>query len=180
MTTSKFSKKEAEQVFDKWRASLINKPKGHKNLTENFDELFFDLNRLELSYDDAYEYLQQAYVAHYPSKQTVKHQYKSSTWAKNFDSETEFAKNWQSFIKDKATTAFHEYYDLPFTDQKTPQDVKREKARAKNSAAIRDYMEKFEPVDIHALRAKIASEKLRLETEDSTDDLLNDLELNNG
>lgn len=173
-TVSNTRKKEAEQIFNRWKASLIDRPKSQDHLTENFDDLFFDLHRLQLPYDAAYEYLERAYGAHYPSNKTIKWQYKKSPWAKD-QSEEDFGKQWKEYIKDKATSAFHGYFEIPLADGKTTQQAKAEKAKAKKSLWIREYMENFTPVDLEALRKK-REEVQKMIEEESGSDILEDLE----
>jgi hypothetical protein len=171
MTISNNRKKEAEQIFNRWRASLIDKPRNHTHLTENFDELFFMLHRLQLPYELAYDYLERAYGAHLPNAATITWQYKNSKWAKSTGSEKDFADQWRAYIKDKATNAFHVYFEIPNTDNIKPDEIKREKAKAKRSSAIREYMENFKPVDLKALRQKIKDQDrmIKRELEDDTD-----------
>lgn len=174
MTVSNARKKEAEQIFNRWKASLVDRPRDHGHLSENFDDLFFDLHRLQLPYEMAYDYLERAYGAHFPSNKTIKWQYKRSAWAKNH-TEEEFAKQWRDYIKDKAVNVFHSYFEIPFTDGKSTQQVKAEKAKAKKASWIREYMENFTPVNLKALRAKRKEVEEMIKRE-SDEDLLENLE----
>jgi hypothetical protein len=166
MKISNTRKKEAEQVFGMWKASLADKPRGHKHLSENFEDLFFDLHRLQLPYDLAYEYLERAYGAHFPSNATIKWQYKQSAWAKQAGSEEDFSKQWRTLIVNKATTVFHTYFEIPFDDGKSAQDTKREKAKVKRSAQVNEYLSNFEPVDMDELDRMIEQAKNMANEED--------------
>jgi hypothetical protein len=179
MKISSERKKQAEIAFALWKAALANKSKRWEELSENFDELFYDLSRLELPYELAEDYFVRACDAHYPRHDTIKHVYRSSKTMKHkYDSEVEFGKSWCDGIKDKATVAFHNYFKLPF--QEDTNESKRQRARAKASAAIKDYMSNFQQVDLKSLRERMAQGSERLDEESAGEDLLALLERENG
>ena len=171
-------RKEADDVFDRWRASLADRDRTHGNLLENFGDLFYDLGRLSLPYEIGKEYLTQAYRAHLPNSSTIKATFKRMKKEGRFDDLDEFKKAWFRMIKDKATNAFHEYFDIPFEDGKTEAEIKRDKKLKQRSANISDYISNYEQIDLAELR-KQAAEAKKADSENlNQEDLINNLGAN--
>lgn len=154
--------KDLDLIFQKWRASLAERDRTFGSVSENFGDLFYDLKRMNVDYNVANEYMKKACEAHYPSRQIAKDVYKRIGKSSG-KTEEEFTKSWCDNIKSKAINVMHEFFDLPFEDNKTNAEVKREKARIKSSAKINDYLEQFEPVDLSQLRKMREESKKFLE-----------------
>lgn len=172
MKVTSAQKKEAQFIFEKWKSSLAERDRSASSLSENFSDLFFDLRRIALPYEEAHDYLERAYSAHLPRKEVIQRTYKHSPNSK-YQTVDEFKQYWFDFIRDKAVNAFHEYFDIPIEDGKSEQEVRKEKAITKKSAAIREYMSNYEEIDLSSLRKSMEEEKKRLAEEG--DDLLLEL-----
>ena len=104
------SRRQAKLLFEQWRAGLADKDRSHNRLTENFDDLFFELDRNNIEFEIAHEYLDLAIAAHLPDKKTLRYTYKRT---KGFGmSEDDFHEGWKTKIRDTATNVFYSRYPL--------------------------------------------------------------------
>lgn len=178
MKADKKMLQQAEDVFERWRASLIERDRSHGSLSENFNDLFYDLHRIHLPYEEAKDFMVRAYKAHLPNSSVINHTFKSMKKAGKYDDKEDFRKSWFGMIKDKATNAFHEYFELPFEDGKSESQTKREKALKKKSAMISEYIENYEQIDLGALRQEMEEAKNEIVEDLDTDNLLEELGIN--
>lgn len=104
--------KTSELIFQKWVASLASKDRSTKTgAPANFDELFFDLKKAGVPFDEAHNLLAKAIKAHEPSAYI-----KKKTWEKvrahievSYD---DFMSEWSKSLGTCATDAFFSNYPL--------------------------------------------------------------------
>jgi hypothetical protein len=111
MTKISPDKKGADKIFEMWRSGLIDKPKDKDNLYNNFNDLWFEMNRHFIPYEVAYEFLKPAVTRHLPDKYIVNRTYRSSS-ANKSQTEMEFFESWKELILNKATQAFYDVYPI--------------------------------------------------------------------
>lgn len=138
-------KSKAELIFDKWKAELVGKDRSRSAVAGNFDELFDSWHRSKVSFDDAYNLLETAIKAHYPSNSVAKSVYKGlkkvPTFAKD---ESEFVTEWKHNISATAKQMFYSLYDIAGTN--TPQ----EEVKYGNMSA-QEYRKQRKYADSHPL-----------------------------
>lgn len=101
----------AQLIFDKWKASLKNRDRSKHSMPQNFDELFSDLKRAGVSFDEAHDMLVLAIKAHLPSSHVRRETYKKFKDHLKM-SEKEFSAEWDESINSAATDAFFANYPL--------------------------------------------------------------------
>jgi len=110
MENNATGRRQAKLIFEQWRAGLADRDRSHTRLTENFDELFYELDRYNVNFELAHEYLDLAIAAHLPDKKTLKFTYKRT---KGFGmSEDEFHEKWKVKIRDAATNVFYARFPI--------------------------------------------------------------------
>jgi hypothetical protein len=95
-----------------WEASLIDRDKSLASLRENFDDLFYEFQKNNMEFDDAFSYLDPAIAAHLPNRAVVKNTYKRMSNKNQFDSEIDFFNSWKQIIKDHATNSFYSFFQI--------------------------------------------------------------------
>ena len=140
-------KSKVELIFDKWKAELVGKDRSRPAVEGNFDELFSSWHRSKTSFDDAYNLLDAAIKAHYPSNsiarsvyKTLKKSPKTSIFLKD---ETEFISEWKEHISATAKQVFYSLYSIDGTTEK--QDVKF------GSMSSQEYRKQRKYADSHPL-----------------------------
>ena len=140
-------------IFEKWKASLKNKPRNAEFVSANFDELFDEFNSNGVSFEEAHEYLQVAIKIHLPPPGLAKQWWKTSKHDPRFSdmSEKEFIDGWHKDISDKATNSFYNIYPIPKEHDEEPKIYGDNKISEKEYKLLRDHASKFKPVDLKSL-----------------------------
>lgn len=139
------AKSKAELIFDKWKAELANKDRSRTAVEGNFDELFSNLHRSKIKFDDAYAILDIAIKAHLPSDSIAKNTYRRlKRTAHIAKSETEFVTEWKANISAKAKQVFYSLYDIEGTDTSN-EEVKY------GSMSAQEYRKQRKYADSHPL-----------------------------
>jgi len=109
---------EKNLIFEEWKASLSKKDRTVKSVEENFQCLFENLKNANVTFDEAFEFLEKATNAHYPKHAVAVNTYnrlKSIPRIKALG-EKLFIKEWHKDIEEKCKSAFFSIY--PRTKQK--------------------------------------------------------------
>lgn len=97
-------------IFDSWKAGLRNKDRSHKNLFNNFEELFQSLRVSSVGFDTAESLIRDAVKAHMFDKRVAKSTYnRVKPFGKSL---SEFEEDWKELIRDQAKAAFDSQYPL--------------------------------------------------------------------
>lgn len=154
----------AELIFEKWKVDLVKKERSHKFVEGNFDELFSNLHRSKVSFDDAYALLQEAINQHYPSKENVRFTYKRIKMMIGGKTEAEFEKSWKEDIDATAKRVFYSLYPIDGEAEKEEQQfgsmspVEYRKQRS--------YADSYPRVDLEKIRQerqKLMEELMKME-----------------
>ena len=142
-------------IYERWKASLKDKDKSIDFVTQNFNELFDDLNGAGATFEEAHAYMYQAIKAHLPPPTLAKNIWKvmRNNPAHIGKSEKEFIDGWNQDISDKATNSFYNIYELP-DDKEEDLDPKvygGGKISEKEYKLMRSHADKFTPVDLKSL-----------------------------
>lgn len=144
--------KTAELILEKWIASLKNRDRSKDAVAGNFDELFSDLKRANISFNDAHALLEPATKAHFPKKAVVKNVWKNSKALHEvFSTESEFEADWNQTIKAHAVEAFFANYPLKLDEDDDDEPKIYGNMSAKEYRAQRQYVEKFPILDTDKL-----------------------------
>lgn len=135
----------AKLIFEKWTAWLVDQDKSVGRLSENFSELFYQLDRSKIPFDEAHSVLEQAVVAHYPPKDVAKFTFKNKKGLGK--TEEEFMKDWHQLIRNKATAAFYVFYPLEEEEEAPmPGGMSREEY-----AKLRRYADSWPELDLSSI-----------------------------
>lgn len=143
MTLTKSQSKKADNIFERWNASLTNRDRSLNGIDDNFAELFYELHKLNIDFEFAKSYLEIAIIAHYPSRSLVKRYYKRRK--DEFDSEKDFEKSWQQIIKHRATNVFYDWFQPPEeVEEKKDSTIPQGKGMSKDEyRRMRRYADSF-------------------------------------
>lgn len=152
-------RKRAQQIFNEWKAALVDKDKTKSSLLDNFDELFENMQYAGVKDGCAEEFLHEAIVAHLPSKYVLKLVYKRSN--QQGISEQEFFEEWKRLITDRANQAF--YFRFPLKEKEKEAEENSSKAMSKEEyMRQRRYANSFPTIDLSKIPDSV---------EDSNDDV---------
>lgn len=136
----------AELIFEKWKADLAKKERGHKYVEGNFDELFASLHKSKIHFDDAYALMPKAIAAHYPSRDAVKFTYRNLKNVLHGKTEAEFEKSWKENIDAAAKRVFYSLY--PIDGQEKTDEPQYGSMSAVEYRKQRAYADSFPRVDL--------------------------------
>lgn len=140
-------KRKANKIFERWKAYLSNADRGYDAVSGNFDELFYDLAKINVKADIAKGFLKGAIEAHLPSPVIAKWTYKRMD--KNIvGSYEEFMANWKKNITDKAGASF--YAMFPFDEDKDD-DKKFGNMSKQEYMKQRKYAAQFPTLDLASI-----------------------------
>ena len=74
--SNKLHRRTAKLLFEQWKSSLLDRDLTVNSLADNFDDLFFEFDKHNISFDVAREYLDLAIAAHLPSKRILNFTYR--------------------------------------------------------------------------------------------------------
>ena len=131
MKSKSEQRKQAQHLFEQWSASLINRDRSKASLADNFDDLFYELDRHFVEFEIAYEFLNQAITAHLPTKSLVDMTYKNTRG--RWSSKDEFYEDWKKLIRDAATNVFYSRYPLD-------SDKKKEESPLPGGMSRKEYV----------------------------------------
>ena len=167
MTNTAIKRREAKLLFEQWRSGLADRDRSHNKLTENFDDLFYELDRHSVEFELAHEYLDLAIAAHLPDKKTLRYTYRRT---KGFGmSEEEFHDKWKDKIRDAATNVF--YARFPLEDDGKEESILPTGMSKDEYLRQRRYANSFPPLDLSHI-----PDPEDLPEEDDTSFSLEDLE----
>jgi hypothetical protein len=114
----------AKRIYEKWKVDYITMDKKMSSIRGNFDELFHALYIASVSFDDAYEYVDEAVAHHLPPASTAKYVWnikKSSAKRINPDlTYKEWLDQWKEEIRIKALASFYELFPI---ENDVPRDI---------------------------------------------------------
>jgi len=144
MASNPSKRQRSKLVFEAWRASLADRDRSHTKLIENFDDLFYEMDRYHIDFDLAHEYLDLAIAAHLPDKKTLRYTYKK-TGGFGMD-EAEFHEKWKDKIRDAATNVF--YTRFPLEDEEAKEEANHGGMSREESLRQRRYSNSFPTLDL--------------------------------
>ena len=149
MANNSVQRRQAKLLFEKWRAELADKDRTVKNLTDNFDDLFYEFDRHGISFEVAHEYLDLAIAAHLPNKKILKYTYNNTN--KGFgQSIEEFHEGWKDKIRTDATNVF--YARFPIEAKKKKEEANLPSGMSKDEyLRQRRYANSFPQLDLSKL-----------------------------
>jgi len=155
-------------ILDEWIALLPTKDRSHKNMKNNFEELFQSWKEAGATFDDLYDsLLKKAIKAHHPNTHIIKKSYKSfKRCIPNFDkTEKEFADQWIENINNIALLTFLELFKSP-----AKLNSKKETSHGNMSAAEyraqRRYADQFPVLDTSELEERWRQQQYNLDVQD--------------
>ena len=101
----------AKLIFDIWKAKLQASDKTWNSVGGNFEALFLSFQSADVSFTDAFEYLEKAIKAHLPTPSLSKRIYKRCK-VKFVKTEAEFHESWVEGTRQKALVAFSNVYPM--------------------------------------------------------------------
>jgi len=116
MNNNNNNEKKANLIFDKWKADLKGMNRSRHHVEENFDLLFSEMKRSNISFEIAHQILSKAIIEHYPSSSMVNYIYK--TWKVADKNKNDFAEDWRQDIAAAAKRTFYSIYNIEGTTQK--------------------------------------------------------------
>ena len=145
--------KRARLILERWVSELPQKDRSKNNLSNNFEELFYDMFKASIPFDSAHGLLKEAIAHHFPTQSVAKFTYKNTRRDPN-QTFAEFLDGWKKLIADEATKAFYAFYQVE------GEDAKKEEKKFGNMSAQeymkqRKYAESFPTIDTDALQKKI-------------------------
>lgn len=152
--------KTADLILQQWVASLKTRDRSRKAVPDNFDELFSDLKKAGVPFDDAHELLTTAIKAHLPSKSTVRY-----VWTNNkalhsvHAGEKEFTDDWNDCIKSAATDAFFSNYPLKINDDDDGEPKVYGSMSVKEYRLQRKYADSFPTLNTDDLERQLRERK---------------------
>jgi hypothetical protein len=150
MTKISPDRKGADRIFEKWFSSLHSKSRDKESLYNNFNELFFELNRHFIPHEVAYDLLKPAVTKHLPDRFVVSRTYKNSP-ANKIHSEAEFFEGWKQLIMDKAIQAFYDVYPLQDKEEEV-EKIQLPKGMSKKEYVLqRQHAKSFPLLDLSAI-----------------------------
>lgn len=146
--SNKLHRRTAKLLFEQWKSSLLDRDLTVNSLADNFDDLFFEFDKHNISFDVAREYLDLAIAAHLPSKRILNFTYRRVRHLGM--SIEEFYEGWKERIRSEATNVFYMRYPLENQGDKNrgglPNGMsKREYVRQ------RSYANSFPQLDLSAI-----------------------------
>jgi hypothetical protein len=143
--------KKAQHILKKWSVELKEKDRTYSNISSNFDELFYELWRHSIPFQEVEKVIKDAVAAHMPNAVVAKMTFKKLKSSAKFPvDEQEFMKNWKKDINDKAYQSFYAIYDI---DGESEQEDKPQfgSMSAREYRVQRKYANSFPLVDLKAL-----------------------------
>lgn len=114
----------AKRIFEKWKVDYIAMDKKMSSVRSNFDELFYALYIASISFDTAYDYVDDAVAHHLPSASTAKYVWniKKNSVKKTSPDMTykEWLDRWKEDIRIKALASFYELFPI---ENEIPRDI---------------------------------------------------------
>jgi len=142
-------KRRAKQIYDRWKSGLINLDKSYNNISNNFDNLFFELYSASVVFDVAEDFIKDATAAHMPSLPIAKRTYSvMSSKTTKHATFNEFYKSWKDGITDKAKNSFYSFFSLEGDEE---EEKKFGSMSKQEYTKQRKYAEQFPPLDINAI-----------------------------
>jgi hypothetical protein len=148
MANNAIKRRQAKLLFEQWRSGLADRDRSHSKLAENFDDLFYELDRNNIDFELAHEYLDLAIAAHLPDKRNLDYTFKrTGGFGQTKD---EFHEKWKKKIRDEATNVFYARYPLEDDDAKEesplPQGMSKDEYLRQ-----RRYANSFPPLDLNQI-----------------------------
>lgn len=139
----------AKLIFERWAADLKDKDKTFKNVSSNFDELFYELWKGSVPFEAAHDIVREAVAEHLPSQSVAKWTYKNArnNMGKTFQ---EYLDDWKKDIKSAAHQSFFSFYKLE--DESEQKVLEHGNMSEKEYIAQRRYADAFPEVDIIAIK----------------------------
>lgn len=163
MSESKMS----ELILEKWISSLPSRDRSKNQMPTNFDELFNEMKRSDVTFEDAKELLPKAIKAHQPSTMARK-----NTWKKYKQylevTEAEFYSEWAESIKNCATEAFFSNFPLKVNDDEDKAPKVYGSMSAKEYKLQRKYADGFPTLNTDELERQF-QERMKVNFEDIAD-----------
>jgi len=147
------NKKTAKLIMERWIAELHTKDRTAGNIANNFDELFSEWYHAGISFEDAYNLVEEALKAHYPSASIARRTFKLKKQEWHLDkSEKEFIDDWNKGIRDTGLQVFYNYFQI---DGETPSQPQEKKTYGSMSTGEylkqRKYMDSIPTLDVDSL-----------------------------
>jgi len=172
MTKISLDRKGADRIFEKWFSSLHSKSRDKESLYDNFNDLFFDLNKHFIPHDIAYELIKPAVMKHLPDKHVVQRTYKNLPANKVY-TESEFFESWKQLITDKAIQAFYDVYPLAEETPSEGDKIQLPKGMSKKEYVLqRQHAKTFPLLDLLVIEDMY--KKIQNEESVSLEDILGD------
>ena len=144
--------KRARLILERWVAELSTKDRSKNSLSNNFEELFYDMFKASIPFDTAHSLLKEAIGHHFPSASVAKYTFKN-VQQKPGQTFGEFLDGWKKLITDEATQAFYSFYQVEGENQEI--EKKFGSMSAQEYSKQRKYAEAFPVIDTDALQKKI-------------------------
>ena len=170
--------KNARLVFDRWKASYNKKVASErhtKNAQVNFEELFYEMKRYQIPFDEAHDAIDTAIAVHMPPMFLVDKVYATmKADLKTSATKQEFIASWRKNMEEAANAAFYAWYEIPLPTDPDPEAPKRTgkipDAEYIKQRALADSFESITEEDIQQLK-----ENRERAVQQNLDDLLIDL-----
>ena len=145
--------KRARLILERWVSELANKDRSKSSLSNNFEELFYDMFKAHVPFETAHDTLKDAISHHFPSHSVAKYTFKNARRDPN-QTFAEFLDGWKKLITDEATQAFYSFYSVEGENTKK-EEKKFGSMSAQEYMKQRRYADSFPTIDTDALQEKI-------------------------
>ena len=138
-------RKLASKIFEQWEASLLERDLRMSSVEENFDDLFFEMDKFGIDKSIVEEFIGRAIASHLPNKKILKRTYRrTGGFGMSID---EFYKGWKDQIARRAKLAFYRYFPLDDEPEQTvPSGMSRDEYKRQ-----RRYASSFPQLDLSKL-----------------------------
>lgn len=160
-------------IFQEWSASLKSRDRSKNAVLSNFEELFENLKRSGVAFEDAHTILPKAIKAHQPPPSLARASYKKlKAIVRDFDkSEKEYTTEWNKSIEDQGTQAFFDSFPVPKLDEDN-EPKQYGNMSAKEYKAQRKYADQFPILDTTELEKRMNEREYDLDIEDMLKNVL--------
>ena len=151
------NKNTAQHLFNKWAAELRMKDRHWNNVQNNFEELFFELYKHEIPFEEANELVKLAVAKHLPDLGTAKRTFERVKKSEHYSGDTfqEWLNGWKKGIEDQGMQAFYAIYTPPALAEKAQEEKKFGSMSQMEYRKQRRYSESFPTLNTEELEKRL-------------------------
>jgi hypothetical protein len=166
----------ARRLFERWKADLTKKPAEAKHTNksqDNFEELFFELRKHDVSYDVAFEFIKDAATAHFPGYYVIERVWSTVHAGKPGLTKREWMDSWKQCLEENANSAFFCHYE-PVAD---PEELENKHVKETGQMSPIEYAKQRKVANSYDTISLEEVAELRRKREETMKQNLSDLEI---